>query len=79
MQYAERILDAIDMETFILARDEGEAKGFMGRFLADLGFTDHDIVFLEQVGPGVRVRARAYIHRPGGSYGWLAEGDDNGG
>lgn len=78
MQCAVRILDAVDLETIILARDEGEAKGIMGKFMADLGFTDHDIVFLEQAGPGMRVRARAYIHRPGSSYGWLAKGVDNG-
>lgn len=74
----ERILDAVDIETFILAREEGEAKGLMEGYMADLGFTDYDIVFLEQVGPGVRARARAYLHRPGSPYGWLAE-DDKGG
>ncbi len=79
MQYMERILDAVDIETIILAREEGEAKGHMQKFMADLGFTDHDIVFLEQVGFGVRVRARAYVHRPGSPYGWLAGDDRNDG
>jgi hypothetical protein len=75
LKYKRRILDALDVETFLLARDEGEAKGIMEGLLAELGFADHDIVFLEQVGCGVRVRARAYVHRPGVSYGWLAGGE----
>ncbi|MGQ9674613.1 MAG: hypothetical protein ACUVX1_02990 [Chloroflexota bacterium] len=46
--------------------------------LSELGFKDVDIVFAEHTGPGIRVRARAYIHRPGDHYRWLhthREGD----
>ncbi len=73
-----RVIDGIDFETLLACRDEAEGRSLALQLLTDLGFKDVDIVFAEHAGPGVRVRARAYIHRPGDRYSWLAassEGD----
>lgn len=67
----ERVIDALDIETVLACKDEEEGKSLMLDFMKELGFKDVDIVFSEHLGPGVRIRARAYIHRPGDHYGWL--------
>lgn len=67
----EKVLDAIDMETFLICRDEDEGKGLMLKLMEQLGFKDTSIVFIEHNGPGARIRARGYIYKPGDSYGWL--------
>lgn len=76
----DRVMDAMDVETFLVCSSEEEGRRLMLQFLKDIGFADVDIVFIQFQGPGVRVRARAYIHRPGDTYGWLkadlAEGED---
>jgi len=36
-----------------------------------LGFKDVDVVFIEFLGSGARIRLRANIYKPGDSYGWL--------
>lgn len=68
----ERIMDALDVETFIVCRSEAEGKAIMLSILAEMGLRDTDIVFAEYAGMGARVRARGYLHRPGDQYGWLA-------
>lgn len=65
------ILDAVDIETFIVSKDEAEARELVYRIFGSAGFGDLDIVYLEHRGLGARVRARAYVHRPGDRYGWL--------
>ncbi|MFZ5634764.1 MAG: hypothetical protein ACOY40_18215 [Bacillota bacterium] len=67
----DRIMDAMDIETFLVCTSEDEGRRLTLQFLKEIGFTDVDIVFIQFQGPGVRVRARAYVHRPGDSYGWL--------
>lgn len=59
------LLDGLDVETFLICRDEAEGRGKMLSLLTQMGFSDVDIVFIEHRGPGARVRGRAYIHRPG--------------
>ena len=43
------------------------------------GFTDADIVFIQHLGTGARVRGRGYVHRPGAGYGWLGPVKTDGG
>ena len=69
----DRIIDALDIETFIVCRDEDEGKEIMGRIMAGMGLKDIDIVFCQHLGPGARVRARGYIFRAGDHYGWLKD------
>ena len=78
VQPLDHVIDGIDIETLLACKDEPSGRGLALQLLTDLGFKDVDIVFAEHTGPGIRVRARAYIHRPGDRYGWLhthAEGD----
>jgi hypothetical protein len=65
------IVDAIDVETFILCGSEEEGKRLMLDFMQQIGMEDADIVFIEHTGMGARVRSRGYVYRPGDSYKWL--------
>ena len=65
------ILDALDVETFLVCTNEAEGKHLALSLMKDLGFEDVDVVFIKFQGSGVRVRARAYINRPGDDYPWL--------
>jgi alkyl hydroperoxide reductase subunit AhpF len=67
----DRVLDALDIETFLICQNEAEGKRLALQLLADMGLKDIDIVFIEHNGPGARVRARGYIFKPGDHYGWL--------
>lgn len=66
-----QVLDAIDIETFIVCRDADEARQLALTLADELNLTDASIVFLEYAGIGARVRLRSYVHRPGEHYGWL--------
>ncbi len=66
-----RVMDGLDVETFLVCGSEEEGRGLIMELMKDLGFRDVDVVFIEYMGPGVRVQARAYLHRAGGRYGWL--------
>ena len=65
------VLDALDIETFLVCADEEEGRQLALTMLKDMGFHDVDIVFARFQGVGVRVRSRAYLNRPGDSYPWL--------
>lgn len=67
----ERVMDALDLETCLVCASEEEGRRLMIQLARELGFQDVDIVFIQFQGPGVRVRARAYVHRSGSVYGWL--------
>jgi hypothetical protein len=69
-----RVIDAIDIETFLYCKNEDEAKVLAESLAAELNLPHGDVVFLEQRGLGARVRIRSYIHHPGDHYQWL-EGD----
>ncbi|MFZ5646858.1 MAG: hypothetical protein ACOY30_04470 [Bacillota bacterium] len=71
----DRIMDGMDIETFIVCSSEEEGRRLTLQLFREKGFKDVDIVFIQFQGPGVRVRARAYVHRPGDSYGWLKDGN----
>jgi len=68
---AGRVLDAIDLETVLLAEDEPSARRLAFQLAAEMGLTDADIVAMEWRAKAARVRIRAYIHRPGHRYAWL--------
>lgn len=67
----ETVMDALDVETFLVCQNEEEGKQIGLQMMKNLGFDDVDIVFIEFIGPGARMRARAYLHRSGDKYGWL--------
>lgn len=67
----DRITDALDVETFLVCESEEEGKQLALQLMKDLGFDDIDVVFVEFIGPGARVRVRAYICRSGDEYPWL--------
>jgi hypothetical protein len=68
----DKVLDAVDIETFFVCGTELEARNLMLNLLKEMGFSDVDVVFVQQLGPGARIRGRAYVHRPSDRYRWLA-------
>jgi len=69
-----KIMDAVDIETFFVCKDEEEGRTLALELLQRFGLKDTDIVFIQHQGPGARVRARGYIYRAGDHYGWLEGG-----
>jgi len=65
-----RVLDAVDLETFLVCDSETEGKGLALRLLRELGFADGDIVSIAYNGVGVRVRLRGTLYKPGDEYHW---------
>ncbi len=69
-------MDACDVETFLVCGDVEEGKKLGLELMSDLGFKDVDVVFCESGGAGVRIRLRAYVHRPASLYSWYSAGGD---
>jgi sulfopyruvate decarboxylase TPP-binding subunit len=67
----DRVVDAIDIETFLYCTSEEEAKELAEQLAQELQLPQGDIVFLEFKTWGARVRIRSYIHHPGDRYLWL--------
>ena len=65
-----RVMDAVDLETFLVCESEIEGKSLAMRLLTELGFSDGDIVSIVYNGVGVRVRLRGTVYKPGDSYHW---------
>lgn len=72
MKALERVLDALDIETYLVCADEQEGKELALLLGQELHLGEVDIMFQEFDGYGMRVRLRKYIHRPGDNYRWLA-------
>lgn len=70
------ILDAIDLEFFIVVPEENKAREISIEIARRLGLSNPDIVFLENKGVGSRVRVRAYINLVGNKYTWLGDCDE---
>ena len=70
----EQVMDALDVETFFICDNEQQGRNLMLSMLKNWGFTDVDVVFAQHVGPGARVRGRAYVYRPADNYHWLVAG-----
>lgn len=71
LKAVEKVMDALDVETFFVCNTEEEGRNLMLAMLKAWGFTDVDVVFAQYEGPGVRVRGRAYVYRPADKYRWL--------
>jgi len=69
------VVDALDVETYLVcdSKEEGSRLGI--QLLKDLGFKDVDAVYVGWSNGGARVRLRANIHRPGDTYAWLPEAE----
>ena len=67
----DRVMDGLDIETFLVCQNDEEGRRLIIQLLKEWGFSDVDIVFSQFQGPGSRIRARAYVHRSGDVYGWL--------
>lgn len=65
------IVDALDIESFILCESEKEARELVGQLMQSLGLSRFVIVSLDFNGPGAHFRARAYMNKPGDNYTWL--------
>jgi len=72
----DRVVDAIDIETFLYCKSEDEAKQLAEALAQELNLPHGDIVFLEFKTWGARVRIRSYIHHPGDHYRWLEAGGE---
>ena len=70
---AAAVIDALDVETCLFCQDETEGRKLILQLLRGLGFADADVVSAVHRGGVARVRARAYVNRPGVPYPWLGE------
>jgi predicted ATP-grasp superfamily ATP-dependent carboligase len=68
------VADAIDLEFFLVVSDEEEARKVSIEIVRSLGLPDPDVVFVESMNSGSRVRVRSYINRVGSRYSWLSLG-----
>lgn len=66
-----QVLDAIDIETYIVCKDEKEGKKFALQLGQELNLGEVDIMYFEFDGYGARVRLRKYIYKPGNVYNYL--------
>jgi len=67
----EQIVDAMDIESFVLCESEKEAKELIAQLMHSMGLARHVIVSLDFNGPGAHFRVRAYMNKPGDHYTWL--------
>jgi hypothetical protein len=67
----DRVMDAIDIETYLVCKDASEGRTLALQLGQELHLGEVDIMFQEFDGYGVRVRLRKYIHKPGDQYRWL--------
>ncbi|MEJ5229558.1 MAG: hypothetical protein WHT65_06115 [Pseudothermotoga sp.] len=70
------IIDAVDLETTLLAESEQKAREIGIGIMKSFGFKDVDVVFVEHNGFAARIRLRAYVYRPGDKYSWASVGDE---
>jgi hypothetical protein len=73
-----RVIDAIDIETYLVCPSAQEGHELARRLGRELNLGDVDVMFEEFDGYGIRVRLRAMIHRPAARYAWLAEDSGEG-
>jgi hypothetical protein len=66
-----QIVDALDIESYLLCESEAEAKTLIAQLMQSLGLARHVIVSLDFNGPGAHFRVRAYMNQPGDHYTWL--------
>jgi hypothetical protein len=66
-----RIMDGIDIETYLTCQNEEEGKYFARKLGQELNLGEIDVMFSEFDGFGVRVRLRKYVVKPGDKYTWI--------
>lgn len=69
----ERVMDAIDIETYIVCKDENEGKKFALQLGQEMNLGEIDIMYQEFDGYGVRLRLRKYVYKPGNMYKYLTQ------
>ena len=67
----DHIVDSLDIETFIVCKNEKEGKKIGVQLMKGLGFKDTDVVFIEYGNGGARIRLRANVFKAGDHYKWL--------
>lgn len=67
----ERVMDAIDIETYIVCNDENEGKKLALQLGQEMNLGEIDIMYQEFDGYGMRLRLRKYIYKPGSMYKYL--------
>lgn len=67
----EHIMDAIDIETYIVCKDANEGKKYALQLGQEMNLGEVDVMFQEFDGYGVRVRLRKYVYKPGNMYKYL--------
>lgn len=71
MKALDRVVDGLDIETYLICSGEQEGKDLALRLGQELQLGEVDLMFQEFDGYGMRVRIRKYVHRPGDPYRWL--------
>jgi len=69
----DQIVDAMDIESFVLCKSDKEAKELIAQLMQSMGVARHVVVSLDFNGPGAHFRVRAYMNKPGDSYTWLRQ------
>jgi hypothetical protein len=67
----DRIMDGIDIETYLVCKDKQEGKQLALQLGKEMNLGDVDIMYEDFDGYGMRVRLRKYIVKPAGTYRWL--------
>jgi len=65
------VMDAIDIETYLVCSDPLEGKKLAMQLGTELNLGEIDIMYEEFDGYGIRVRLRKYIYKPGNNYLYL--------
>ncbi len=76
MKAIDQIMDAIDIETYIVCKNENEGKILSLKLGQELNLDGIDIMYQEFDGYGMRVRLRKYIFKPAAHYKWLEDGNE---
>lgn len=71
----ERVMDALDIETYLVCKDVNEGKQLALQLGREMNLGDIDIMYEEYDGYGMRVRLRKYVYRPSNHYNWLESKD----
>jgi len=66
-----RIMDGIDIETYLTCQNEEEGKFIARKLGQEMNLGEVDVMFSEFDGFGVRVRLRKYVVKPGDKYTWI--------
>jgi len=66
-----RVVDGIDIETYLTCQNEEEGKYFARKLGQEMNLGEIDVMYSEFDGFGVRVRLRKYIVKPGDKYAWI--------